>query len=612
MPRYSRKNKKNRKIQVGGVKGDGSGFAPTQARRSAQAPLRFRDPEFETSLGSVTSPTPQRPSSSSLFDKLFPSGYSPPLSESERGGGAVLSPLGQSESSFIPHSPTIALPEPQDDRPEKRRTPQTATFGVSVEEPQLNAESLITWANDQTDVMDNLEFNLMRYSYFRNGLMKVEYTSNVRDFARDVQRKQANRYTKMTRPLQSMNDLQGDMYIPYEVYNSDQTFDIDTRLTIEEIVNVLNKDDLVAILRNFNQFPNPKTLKFSLINQIKSLRERQSTKLNNVDNYIKNYYKSKGKNYSLRRRENQQRPDANQNMLVSNKYRYQKSQFVGMTLKDILLSLFDPMYHLVFLDSRVLKGKEELPETYDTIKFKAMREVIKKAAKRAIEWSKKQNTPRSNDEIKNRFIEELEGDTGDQIEGTTDEFIKAKSKEADRILIENSRLVLSLIFASRLPFFIRERQYTILGYSNETKIPRTEDDDWTTFQMFNAPNYYVSYPMKVHLVLTDVPSDKVTDKDIRAAGCHNGWQAIRKSMQEICDKESVFERQYHKPMRVSYAEAPPDYTETEGQGERVRYQPVQNEPPAVDLLTVGGSKSKTRKKKNRKPNRIRQRNTRRK
>ena len=127
MPRYSRKNRKNRKIQVGGVKGDGGGYAPTSTRekRSAQPPSRYTDPQFETSLRSPTSPTSPQPFRSTLFDKLFRQGYSSPPTESG-GEGAVFSPFESTESyspsespqsSFLSYSPTIALTETLNESP---------------------------------------------------------------------------------------------------------------------------------------------------------------------------------------------------------------------------------------------------------------------------------------------------------------------------------------------------------------------------------------------------------------------------------------------------------------------------------------------------------------
>ena len=44
--------------------------------------------------------------------------------------------------------------------------------------------------------------------------------------------------------------------------------------------------------------------------------------------------------------------------LVSNIYRYKKSHFEGLTMKQILKTLFDRGEHLTFLYNRVLGGKK--------------------------------------------------------------------------------------------------------------------------------------------------------------------------------------------------------------------------------------------------------------
>ena len=115
-------------------------------------------------------------------------------------------------------------------------------------------------------------FGINEYSYFRDGMMSISYSTNVRDIGADVQRQQSN-VSKQLR--QKGEQLEPDIKFPYTVYNSDPKFDINTQITIEEILLQLYNEDLQNILRGLKQPVNTKDSKFILIQQIKRLLGRQ-------------------------------------------------------------------------------------------------------------------------------------------------------------------------------------------------------------------------------------------------------------------------------------------------------------------------------------------------
>ena len=132
------------------------------------------------------------------------------------------------------------------------------------------------------------------------------------------------------------------------------------------------------------------------------------------------------------------------------------------------------------------------------------------------------------------------------------------SDESDRILIENSKLILSILFSTTNRFFIGIRPYTILNYHNETIVPINEEEREIEFDMSPRNGTYIEYPIYIHITLSNKTPDEITPKDIQKAKCHNQWQKVRKNWHEITvgtvqtrqgpmDKD-LFERRFNRPM----------------------------------------------------------------
>lgn len=384
-------------------------------------------------------------------------------------------------------------------------------------------------------------FGITEYSFFRDGLMSINYSTNVRDFGRDIRRQQQNRIKKIRK---TGEELEPASKYQYTVYNSDPKFDINTQLTVDEILMVLRNDDLINILRAFGQFPNQRDRKLMLIQQIKRLLGSSSA--NNRDNYIRNYYSNVQQD--LRRGRQGQRENPNEMLLVSNQYPYQMSYFQGMTMKQILQTLFDLGDHLSFLYSKVLRGNK-IPKSREELIEEAFSKITKDTIK----------TMLSNDPITRRSGQSQQSYNTQLVnqylriaEPIIEDYCDSRSQRSDLILKENSKLILSILFANKNRFYLGPRPYTILNYQDETIIPTNELESQTEFDMATRNGIYIEYPMLVHITLTDKEPDKVTDADFKNANCQNQWQNVRKNWHEITSPNDVFERKYHKPIMAPF------------------------------------------------------------
>ena len=375
--------------------------------------------------------------------------------------------------------------------------------------------------------------------------MSFNYSTNVRNFGSDVTRQQENK-AKLLREQGEI--LQADLKYQYSVYNSDPNFDLNDELTIDEILEILYVNDLQNIFRHFQPGMPVPTNKRNLKEAIKlQLGPRNR---NNRENYIRNYYS--GIQQNLLRRQQNARPDPNENMLVSNIYRYKKSHFEGLTMKQILKTLFDRGEHLTFLYNRVLGGKD-IPLSREERTEEAFKKVITQTNKKIA------NNPAvkaARETTVENYIRAISDNYLQTAEPIINNVCMSISDESDRILVENSRLILSVLFKPKNRFFLGPRPYTILNYHDETPIPKNEAEQETEFDMGAI---YITYDMLLHITLSNKEPEQITEKDLQNAKCHNQWQKVRKNWYDIRTKieetpqgrvyqGNIFERKFHKPM----------------------------------------------------------------
>ena len=367
------------------------------------------------------------------------------------------------------------------------------------------------------------------FSYFNDGLLTFNYSTNVRNFGADVTRQQENK-AKLIR--NRGEDLLADRKYQYSVFNSDPKFDVNDELSIDEILEILQVPDLKKILRHFVPGITLPSVKRNLIEAIK--QQLGPRNRNNRENYIRNEY-SDSKQKLLKEQQNI-RPEPNENMLVSNIYRYKKSHFAGLTMKQILKTLFDRGEHLTFLYNRVLGGKN-IPLSREERIEEAYNKITENTIKGILSDGMIEKNPR---ESNSDYIKRVRATFYEVAEPLIEEYCDPLSDEADRIQKENSRLILTLLFKPKNRFYIGPRPYTILNYDE------TEDDN-----EFDMGTIYIIYDMLLHLTLSNKEPDQITPQDLQNAKCHNQWQKVRKNWHDIrseVDVGPVFERKFHKPM----------------------------------------------------------------
>jgi len=375
------------------------------------------------------------------------------------------------------------------------------------------------------------------FSYFNDGLLTFNYSTNVRNFGADVTRQQENK-TKLIR--NRGEDLLADRKYQYTVFNSDPKFDVNDELSIDEILEILQVPYLQKIFRHFVPGMTLPSVKRNLIEAIK--QQLGPRNRNNRENYIRNEY-SDSKQKLLKQQQNI-RPEPNENMLVSNIYRYKKSHFAGLTMKQILKTLFDRGEHLTFLYNRVLGGKniplsreERIEEAYNKITENTIKGLLSDGI---IAQNPGETIKQYNIRVVSTYYQVAEP--------LIEKYCDPLSDEADKIQKENSRLILSILFKPKNIFFLGPRPYTILNYDDETKIPQNEAELNSEFDMGTI---YIIYDMLIHLTLSNKEPDQITSKDLQNAKCHNQWQKVRKNWYDIrseVDVGPLFERKFHKPM----------------------------------------------------------------
>ena len=195
-------------------------------------------------------------------------------------------------------------------------------------------------------------YDVNQWSVSRDGLVIINFRSNVRNESEDIRRKQRNITQAPGTPL---TEDEGQIY---EVFNSDDKYNINEQLTAIEIYDLLTVANLREILQTFRVLHNARSRKAVLIQQLSNYIQQNPNRLN----YVREVYSEQVAN---QRRGQLQERNVNSSLLISNQHRYSKSDFEGMKFKDILRSLFDADYHTVFLYEKVLKRKK-LPENRAT------------------------------------------------------------------------------------------------------------------------------------------------------------------------------------------------------------------------------------------------------
>ena len=387
-------------------------------------------------------------------------------------------------------------------------------------------------------------YGITEFSYFRDGLISINYSTNVRDFGRDIRRQQGNRVKQLRKQGE---DLEPVTKYQYSVYNSDVNFDVNSQLTIDEILLVLRVDDLRNILRTFNIIPSVNERKSMLIQQIKTAIG--SANRNNRESYVRNYYRNNQTELRIGRQTQRQNP--NETLLVSNHIRYSKKHFEGMSQKHILQTLFDLNDHVTFLYNKVLKEKR-LPESREELIERAFTEIRRQIIESLIATPLRKTDSQS----QVQYIQALSKYYLEVAEPIIEKYCDPRSNDADRIQKENAKIVLDVLFAPKKQFFIGPRPYSILNYVNETPIPSNDVELQEEFDMGRRDGVYIEYPTLVHLTLSDKAPDKITEKDLQHSKCHNQWQKVKKNWHQITTKtnqgftEDVFERKFHKPLNA--------------------------------------------------------------
>ena len=343
--------------------------------------------------------------------------------------------------------------------------------------------------------------NIKNYSISRDGLVKITFRSNVRNESVDILRKQNN---KLINLQQGRNRVVSDIGEAYQVFNSDPQYNLNETLTANEVYDLLTVRNIRSILRSFNILYSNNLLKRELIQLLSNMVQRHPERLKIVrETYANQVATQRLAAQNLER-------NVNESLLVSNQHKYSKADFEGMKFKDILRSLFDADYHRVFVYQRVLKRKF-LPDNGDIAVYKIFNNV------RAEVERKTNLTQLARQDLLTRLFREK---------------LEKASKASDKILKENTHLVLDILFAARRPFYVDKRQYSILSYHQENG-PTQDPSEGLEIPRRPNPLTFVIYPVEIYLELSEKQPDDITEKDIQGAGCHIRREKIRKDYYDL-------------------------------------------------------------------------------
>jgi len=343
------------------------------------------------------------------------------------------------------------------------------------------------------------KINLIKqYSLSRDGLMTIKFISNVRNQAEDIRNKQHNEIIDEHRET-------------YDVSNSFPNFDVNEEASLDDILESLTVAILKNLLQTFNAPLRNGMRKAELIQLLKQTIQRNNQ-------YIQ-YVKDAHTNYVREIRASRQRSlrDISNTVLISNFHKYKRSDFDGMSFKDIIRSLFDIDDHLIFIANKVLKG-EKIPDTTDISRSRALAK-----------------------------IKSITGLTPELILEKQEKYLDLESIKNDRILTTNSQLVLSLLFEAKRPFYINKKKYTILSYHQENEPPQPHE---TNIEMNTSGIYanYSVYKAEIYLDLSELPPNQITARDIQKSMCHHKKQTLEKNWKEIWG-ERIFERSHRQTIK---------------------------------------------------------------
>lgn len=343
------------------------------------------------------------------------------------------------------------------------------------------------------------KINLIKqYSLSRDGLMTIKFISNVRNQAEDIRNKQHNEIIDEHRET-------------YDVSNSFPNFDVNEEASLDDILQSLTVAILKKLLQTFNAPLWSDMRKAELIQLLKQTIQRNNQ-------YIQ-YVKDAHTNYVREIRATRQRSlrDVSNTVLISNFHKYKRSDFDGMSFKDIIRSLFDIDDHLIFIANKVLKGKK-IPDSTDISRSRALAK-----------------------------IKSITGLTPELILEKQEKYLGIESIKNDRILTTNSQLVLSLLFEAKRPFYINKKKYTILSYHQENEPPQPDE---TNIEMNTSGIYanYSVYKAEIYLDLSELPPNKISDRVIQKSRCHHKKQTLEKNWKEIWG-ERIFERSHRQTIK---------------------------------------------------------------
>lgn len=331
----------------------------------------------------------------------------------------------------------------------------------------------------------------------RDGLMTIKYVTNVRDLAQDIRRKQGNIYQEGESTPRPPNIDQGKVY---SVLNSDKDFNMNKELTTTELFDLLTVDNIKNVLNAFRiPYETRNRRKPYYVEILKNAARRNPR----IVNYARQVHAEHVSSLRININRGRSRRNPNTSLLVSNEYRYSPKDFAGMSFKEILRSLFEMDYHLIFLYKNVLKDK-----TIPTSRSIVQQRVGKKLQEV---------------EQKNPMM------TREERAEAREKIIQAESIRRDAILKHNGKIVLDILFAPRKPFYIDKKLYTILGYHQENV--RVNDPEEGLIKRQRST--YVEYPVEIYLELSELPPNKVSEKDIQQISCHLRGEKIRKDWHDI-------------------------------------------------------------------------------
>ena len=405
-------------------------------------------------------------------------------------------------------------------------------------------------------------YNFDQWSVKRDGLVSINFITNVRNLDVDIRRKQVNEATTISNRGGRLIEDEGERY---SVFNSDPKFDVNQELSNSELFDSLTVQNIRLILNTFRIPFNNGAIKAQLIQSLSNMLRANPERINFVRE-VHSRQIAALRNAIARRGVR----EANTSLLVSNKHKYSKTDFDGMSFKNILRSLFDIDYHTVFVYRNVLKGKK-IPEV---------------GAKAAIVLRKKI--------LAEQAQNPLYGGQQNLVPEIADPIFESASIKSDRILKHNTQIVLDVLFKSRRRFFLEKKPYTILAYHQENG--PTQDPE----EGLEMPDRsrYVTYTVELYIELSELPPEKVSDKEIQKANCHVRSEKIRKDWFDIWHTPGPYGR-FNSPVhrfirnQMGYPALPED-AQANDVFERKHYQTLTRKN-----INRGGSKNHKKTQKHR-------------